>query len=240
MTQFNVNGYELRVPLVDFEIEQDIIILLNGKGVRFSQDAIKGLKDVLGLSAFYKCDLVSKYDVFGLLKLFHEHIIPSVAAYLKVLNVTLNDKHYSNEMFACFHYYNAANTLRQIAIVKNYRISNLFNNIIDKIIDETFKVSDIEKIIKLFEYFDMTFDKNITNISLVMTRFIDNIISGYIPSEVIHAAPSRVYGHLCSVILHKINPLRIKSGECITDISSDDEDMDGTLSEESNEYLFEE
>lgn len=224
MTKFTVNGSVMCIPLEDFEIAEDIYIELNGRVVDFSKDAIGALRSSMNLSAFYRCSLTDKNDIFGILKLFSDHIIPGVANFLKKNNVTLGDSIYTEQMYICFHYYNVASTVRQLATTRNHQIAGSFNNIIDKIIQETFKKSDIEKIENVYEYFDTKFDKKITNISLVVTRFIDNIISGYIPAEHIHIAPTRLYGHLHNIAVNKINPLRI-THECITDILSDDDQM---------------
>lgn len=210
------------IMINDFDIQKDIFIEINDRPIDISKDAIDALKKAMRLSSVFRASITSKNDIFGILKLFNDYIIPGVAKFLKKNDVTLGDSIYTEEMYICFHYYNVSSIIRSMATGKNYEMAVIFDNVITKIIQGTFKERDLEKLGAMFDYFDMPFDKTMTNISLVVTRFIDNIVSGYISSEHIHIAPSRLYGHLYNIVINSINPLRI-SDACITDILSDDE-----------------
>jgi len=234
-TCFCVNSSDFEIPIAGIEIKKEIIIMVDGKYGKFTDDCYDSIVSVLGAQGCRRFKPRTKFDIFGTLKLFAEYIVPAVFEYININGIDISGGYLSDEACYYIHCVSSLNILKTHAFKHNYSINMAFNVVTEKIISETFSSGDVVLMSSVFTNFDVPFDTKTYNISLVMTRLIDNINDKYIQAESMYMFPECLTGRLADILIYGEHPLRPKKDIQLID------DLSDTSSEEidSPEDLFE-
>jgi len=224
-----VNSYEIGFPCEVPNMSHDIIIKVDGKLCKFTRSCMDSIKNYID-NVGRKLHFDTKDDFFGTYILFNDYIMPSVQD--MIINKSSQNKILIQSINRLL-FYNACKDILGASYRKclDYMcsLSGLFNYCTDRIICETFGTkksleADTDALKKVMKHFAIDY-KNEVCVSLIMTRIVDNIISGYTSRETIVLFGHTIHGHLRNVIIFGNNPFR-EMVDDINDIDSADEFID--------------
>lgn len=207
-----VNSYEIGLPHVVNGLSHDIIIKIDNKLCKFTRSCMDSIRNYIDGST-RKLRFDTKDDFFGIYKLFSVHMMPNVT---DMINNSRGKSTTLESGISRLLFYNACKDI----LGASYRrcmeymcsLNGLFNYCTERITDETFGTgisvdADIDALKKVMKHFAVDY-KNEACVTLIMTRIVDNIISGYTSQETIILFKDTVYGHLHNVITFGNNPFR--------------------------------
>ena len=189
--KFLINDLELELPLSKFAGPKNYILTMDNKPCIFSLDLLKSLDTYSRSYDPEDVRMVTKNDRLGMYKLLM-HL--SSGTYEDDPGIISFESLFDHIESECKRYV--------------YRLCSMFTHCLNRIRDKKFTNKDKEYLQFVFDFFDRRLGDE-TNLSLLMSRMIDGIISGSISCESLKFKKIYIDGHLYNILDSKLNPLRM-------------------------------
>lgn len=178
-------------------IKTEVTVFVDSVYCRFSSECIKDLNKYFSGGCCI-IHLKTKEEIFGVWKFAYS----LWKALSKISEIVIYDPWVS---LATSMAYTLLSLTSKLAEYHMRRFCRKFNNCINKVISETFTENDTNDLKEIFESFGRKWSGE-AQVSLMLMRLIDNIISGR--PDILLSFRGQLTGHLENIVYHKVNPIR--------------------------------